>query len=53
MLTTTLPFSLSSVTLPAPHSAPSLGEHGVEVLREWLKCSAAEIAELKRREVLQ
>jgi crotonobetainyl-CoA:carnitine CoA-transferase CaiB-like acyl-CoA transferase len=53
MLTTTLPFSLSSVTLPAPHSAPSLGEHGVEVLREWLKCSEAEIAELRRREVLQ
>jgi benzylsuccinate CoA-transferase BbsF subunit len=53
MLTTTLPFSLSSVTLPAPRSAPSLGEHGVEVLHEWLKCSAAEITELKRREVLQ
>ena len=53
MLTTNLPFTLSTVDLPAPHSAPSLGEHSAQVLREWLKCSEAEIAELKRREVLQ
>jgi benzylsuccinate CoA-transferase BbsF subunit len=53
MRTTALPFSLSFVDLPAPFSAPSLGEHSGEVLRAWLNCSAAEIAELKRQEVLQ
>ena len=53
MLTTNLPFSLSSVELPAPQSAPSLGEHSVEVLRQWLNCTDAEIDELKRDEVLQ
>jgi benzylsuccinate CoA-transferase BbsF subunit len=53
MLTTALPFSLSSVDLPAPSSAPSLGEHSVEVLREWLNFSEAEIDEIKRYEALQ
>jgi len=53
MRTTALPFSLSFVDLPAPFSAPSLGEHSGEVLRAWLSCSAAEIAELKQHEVLQ
>ena len=53
MLTTNLPFSLSSVELPAPQSAPSLGEHSVAVLRGWLNCTDAEIDELKRDEVLQ
>lgn len=51
MLTTKLPFSLSFVDLPAPRSAPSLGEHSAEVLRTWLNCSDGEINEL--REVLQ
>ncbi len=51
MLTTKLPFSLSFVDLPAPRSAPSLGEHSAEVLRTWLTCSDGEINEL--REVLQ
>ncbi len=51
MLTTKLPFSLSFVDLPAPRSAPSLGEHSAEVLRAWLNCSDGEINEL--REVLQ
>jgi crotonobetainyl-CoA:carnitine CoA-transferase CaiB-like acyl-CoA transferase len=53
MLTTTLPFSLSLVDLPAPASAPSLGEHSAEVLRTWLNCSETEIAEMQRQEVLQ
>lgn len=47
MRATALPFSLSSVDLPAPFSAPSLGEHSAEVLREWLDCSDGEIAALK------
>ncbi len=51
MLTTKLPFSLSFVDLPAPRSAPSLGEHSAEVLRTWLNCYDGEINEL--REVLQ
>ena len=53
MRTTALPFSLSSVDLPAPFSAPSLGEHSAEVLRAWLNCSDAEITELKQHEILQ
>ena len=53
MSTTRLPFTLSYVDLPAPRSAPSLGEHSLEILREWLNISAAEITELQRREVLQ
>ena len=53
MLTTTLPFSLSLVDLPVPGSAPSLGEHSVEVLRTWLNCSETEIAEIQQQEVLQ
>jgi benzylsuccinate CoA-transferase BbsF subunit len=53
MLTTKLPFSLSFVDLPSPHSAPSLGEHSAEVLRAWLSCSDTEINELKRHDVLQ
>ena len=53
MLTTTLPFSLSLVELPAPQSAPSLGEHSVDVLRAWLNCSATEIEEIQQQGVLQ
>jgi crotonobetainyl-CoA:carnitine CoA-transferase CaiB-like acyl-CoA transferase len=53
MLTTKLPFSLSFVDLPEPASAPSLGEHSAEVLRAWLNCSADEIEEIQRQEVLQ
>lgn len=53
MLTMKLPFTLSAVNLPAPRSAPSLGEHSAEVLRAWLNCSDAEITELKQNEVLQ
>ena len=53
MLTTRLPFTLSFVDLPAPRSAPSLGEHSANVLREWLQLSEAEIERLQREEVLQ
>lgn len=53
MLTTTLPFSLSLVDVPAPKSAPSLGEHSAEVLRTWLNCSVTEIEEIQQQEVLQ
>jgi crotonobetainyl-CoA:carnitine CoA-transferase CaiB-like acyl-CoA transferase len=53
MRTTRLPFSLSSVEPPPPRSAPSLGEHSAEVLREWLHCSDEEIEELRKGEALQ
>jgi crotonobetainyl-CoA:carnitine CoA-transferase CaiB-like acyl-CoA transferase len=53
MLTTRLPFSLSLVDLPEARSAPRLGEHSAEVLRNWLNCSETEIAEMQRQEVLQ
>ncbi len=53
MLTTRLPFTLSFVDLPAPRSAPGLGEHSREVLREWLDCSAGEIEELERHQALR
>lgn len=53
MRTTKLPFTLSSVDLPTPVSAPSLGEHSGEVLRAWINCSDADIENLKREQVLQ
>jgi crotonobetainyl-CoA:carnitine CoA-transferase CaiB-like acyl-CoA transferase len=53
MRTTKLPFTLSSIDLPTPVSAPSLGEHSGEVLRAWINCSAADIENLKREQVLQ
>ena len=53
MRTTALPFSLSTVDLPAPFSAPSLGEHSADVLCAWLNCSDAEITDLKQHEILQ
>jgi crotonobetainyl-CoA:carnitine CoA-transferase CaiB-like acyl-CoA transferase len=52
MLTTRLPFSLSSDYLPPARSAPSLGEHTTEVLREWLNLSHEEIGALKKQEAL-
>jgi crotonobetainyl-CoA:carnitine CoA-transferase CaiB-like acyl-CoA transferase len=52
MLTTRLPFSLSSDSLPPLSSAPSLGEHTTEVLREWLSLSNGEIAILKEQQAL-
>jgi benzylsuccinate CoA-transferase BbsF subunit len=52
MLTTRLPFTLSFVDLPPPRSAPSLGEHSGEVLREWLDCSEAEIETLEHEHAL-
>jgi crotonobetainyl-CoA:carnitine CoA-transferase CaiB-like acyl-CoA transferase len=53
MRTTKLPFTLCSVDLPTPASAPSLGEHSGEVLRAWINCSDADIENLKREQVLQ
>ena len=53
MLTTTLPFTLSSVALPVARSAPSLGEHNTEVLREWLNISDEEILAIKSEEALK
>jgi crotonobetainyl-CoA:carnitine CoA-transferase CaiB-like acyl-CoA transferase len=52
MLTTRLPFSLSSPALPAPRSAPSLGEHTSEVLREWLNLSKDEIKAIENQGAL-
>ena len=53
MWTTRLPFTLSFADLPEPRSAPGLGEHSREVLREWLECPEAEIEELALHEVLK
>jgi len=50
MLTTGLPFSLSSDSLPPPRSAPSLGEHTREVLREWLSLSDEETDAIEKQE---
>ena len=47
MLTTRLPFTLSPVSLPAPRSAPSLGEHNEEVLRQWLNLSGEQFNEIE------
>jgi crotonobetainyl-CoA:carnitine CoA-transferase CaiB-like acyl-CoA transferase len=52
MLTTRLPFSLSSDSLPPPNSAPGLGEHTAEILREWLNLSPEEIATIKEQKAL-
>lgn len=52
MLTTRLPFSCDSNSLPPPRNAPSLGENTAEVLREWLNLSNDEIAAIKEQEAL-
>jgi 2-methylfumaryl-CoA isomerase len=52
MLTTRLPFSLSSDSLPPPSTAPGLGEHTAEVLREWLNLCSGEIAAMKELDAL-
>jgi benzylsuccinate CoA-transferase BbsF subunit len=52
MLTTRLPFSLASASLPPPRSAPGLGEHTSEVLREWVNLSNEEIAAIQEQEAL-
>ena len=53
MRTTALPFSLSFVDVPQPRSAPSLGEHSAEVLREWIDCTESEIRSLEQGEALR
>jgi len=52
MLTTRLPFSFDSNSLPPPRNAPSLGENTAEVLREWLNLSNDEIAAIRNQETL-
>jgi benzylsuccinate CoA-transferase BbsF subunit len=52
MLTTRLPFSLSSASLPPPRSAPGLGDHTTEVLRDWLELTEQEINTIKDRGAL-
>jgi len=47
MRVTRLPFSLSGVDLPAPLSAPRLGEQSAEILRDWLHLPAPAIDALK------
>jgi benzylsuccinate CoA-transferase BbsF subunit len=51
MLTTRLPFTLSPVSLPGPRSAPSLGEHNGDVLRQWLNLSGEQFVELEKQKV--
>jgi benzylsuccinate CoA-transferase BbsF subunit len=52
MLTTRLPFSLSSASLPLPRSAPGLGEHTKEVLCDWLGLTEQEIVTIKDKGAL-
>jgi crotonobetainyl-CoA:carnitine CoA-transferase CaiB-like acyl-CoA transferase len=52
MLTTRLPFSLSLASQPPPRSAPGLGEHTTEVLRDWLELTEQEINTIKDRGAL-
>jgi benzylsuccinate CoA-transferase BbsF subunit len=52
MLTTRLPFSLSSCSLPRPQTAPGLGEHTAEVLRDWLRLTEQEIDTIKDKGAL-
>ena len=50
MLTTRLPFTLAAVSLPGPRSAPSLGEHNRDILRQWLNLSGEQFDELERQQ---
>jgi crotonobetainyl-CoA:carnitine CoA-transferase CaiB-like acyl-CoA transferase len=52
MCMTWLPFSFSSGHWPAPTSAPSLGEHTREVLKQWLDLGDEEIQTLDAQHVL-
>jgi benzylsuccinate CoA-transferase BbsF subunit len=52
MLTTRLPFSLSSASLPLRQSAPDLGEHTPEVLCDWLGLTEQEIDTIKDKGAL-
>jgi benzylsuccinate CoA-transferase BbsF subunit len=47
MLTTRLPFTLSPISLPPPRSAPALGEHTLEVLRQWLDLSDEDLRDFE------
>lgn len=50
MLTTRLPFTLAPVSLPEPRSAPSLGEHNRDILRQWLNLSGEQFDEFERQQ---
>jgi len=52
MLTTRLPFTLSSSSLPEPRTAPGLGEHTTEVLRDWLELTEQEIDTIRDKGAL-
>jgi crotonobetainyl-CoA:carnitine CoA-transferase CaiB-like acyl-CoA transferase len=52
MLTTVLPFGFSSGPLPGPFSAPALGAHSDDVLRDWLTLPDTEIQTLKAQGAL-
>jgi benzylsuccinate CoA-transferase BbsF subunit len=52
MLTTRLPFTLSSCSLPRPSPAPGLGEHTAEILRDWLEFTEQEMNTIKDRGAL-
>lgn len=52
MLTTGLPFSYSAGSMPEPRSAPSLGAHTDEILRQWLKLTDQQIQTLHDQGVL-
>ena len=52
MLTTTLPFFLSSTSFASLRPAPSLGQDTGDVLHDWLSLTPSEIDELKRQKAL-
>jgi benzylsuccinate CoA-transferase BbsF subunit len=52
MLTTRLPFTLSSSSLPEPRTAAGLGEHTTEVLRDWLGLTEQEIDTIRDKGAL-
>jgi crotonobetainyl-CoA:carnitine CoA-transferase CaiB-like acyl-CoA transferase len=52
MLTTGIPFTLSSGSYAPARPAPSLGQHSHEILRDWLDIPDGEIAELEEQKAL-
>jgi benzylsuccinate CoA-transferase BbsF subunit len=52
MMTTGIPFTLSSSAFAPSRPAPSLGQHSREVLREWLALPENEIEALEKEKAL-
>lgn len=52
MITTGLPFRFSTGSLPAPATAPALGQHSDDVLRDWLGLAQEEIQSLNNQGAL-